>query len=43
VDATYVKTREAERIVSVAVIVTVGVNTDRQREVLGLKVGASEG
>jgi putative transposase len=42
IDATYVKTREAGRIVSVAVIVAVGVNTDGQREVLGLKVGASE-
>ena len=42
VDATYVKTREAGRIVSVAVIVAVGVNTEGQREVLGLKVGASE-
>jgi transposase-like protein len=38
----YVKTREAGRIVSVAVIVAVGVNTEGQREVLGLKVGASE-
>ncbi len=38
----HVKTREAGRIVSVAVIVVVGVNTDGQREVLGLKVGASE-
>jgi putative transposase len=35
IDATYVKTREAGRIVSVAVIVAVGVNTDGQREVLG--------
>ena len=42
VDATYVKTREIARIVSVAVIAAVGVNTDGQREVLGLKVGASE-
>src|ERR1700712_3560446 len=42
IDATYVKTREAGRIVSVAVIVAVGVNTDGQCEVLGLKVGASE-
>ena len=42
VDATYVKTREAGRIVSVAVIVAVGVNTDGAREVLGIKVGASE-
>ena len=42
IHATYVKTREAGRIVSVAVIVTVGVTTDGQREVLGLKVGAFE-
>jgi putative transposase len=37
-----VKTCEAGRIVSVAVIVAVGVNTDGQREVLGLAVGACE-
>ncbi len=36
------KTREAGRIVSVAVMVAMGVNTEGQREVLGLKVGASE-
>jgi transposase-like protein len=42
IDATYVKTREAGRIVSLAVIVAVGVNTDGQREVLGLKDGHSE-
>lgn len=42
VDATYVKSREAGRIVNVAVIVAIGVNTQGQREVLGLKVGASE-
>lgn len=42
IDATYVKTREAGRIVCVAVIVAVGVNTDGQRQVLGMKVGASE-
>jgi len=42
VDATYVKTREAGHIVSVAVIVAAGVNTEGQREVLGIKVGASE-
>lgn len=42
VDATHGKIREAGRIVSVAVIVAVGVNTDGQREVLALKVGASE-
>lgn len=38
VDATYVKTREAGRIMSVAVIVADGVSTDGQREMLGLKV-----
>lgn len=42
IDATYVKVREAGRIVSVAVIIAVGVNTDGVREVLGMKVGASE-
>jgi putative transposase len=36
------KTREAGRIVTVAVTLAVGVDTDGQREVLGLKVGASE-
>lgn len=42
IDATSVKTRETGRIVSMAVIVAVGVNTEGQREILGLKVGASE-
>ena len=42
IDATYVKVREAGRIVSVAVIIAVGVNADGRREVLGLQVGASE-
>jgi putative transposase len=41
-DATYVKVRQNGRIVSVAVIVAVGVNTDGRREVLGMKIGASE-
>ncbi len=35
IDATYVKVREAGRIVSVAVIIAVAVNTDGRREVLG--------
>jgi hypothetical protein len=39
IDATYVKTRKAGRIVSVAVIIAVGVNTEGQREVLGLILG----
>ena len=42
IDATYVKVRQAGRIVSVAVIIAVGVNTDGVREVLGLAVGPSE-
>lgn len=35
IDATYVKVRQAGRIVSVAVIVAVGVNSDGRREILG--------
>lgn len=42
IDATYVKVRQAGRIVSVAVIVAVGVNSDGRREVLGLDIGPSE-
>jgi putative transposase len=42
IDATYVKTREAGSIVSVAVIVAVAVNTEGQRQVIGMKVGPSE-
>src|SRR5262245_63028963 len=42
IDATYVKTREAGRIVSVAVIIAVAVSTEGMREVLGMAVGASE-
>jgi putative transposase len=40
-DATYVKVRRNHRIVSVAVIIAVGVNTDGRREVLGMDIGAS--
>jgi putative transposase len=42
IDATYVKAREAGRIVSTATIIAVGVNTDGRREVLGVATGASE-
>ena len=42
IDATYVKVRQAGRIVSVAVIIAVAVNTDGVREVLGMAVGPSE-
>jgi putative transposase len=41
-DATYVKVRQAGRIVSVAVIIAVGVNDDGRREILGMTVGVSE-
>ena len=41
-DATYVKVRRDHHIVSVAVIVAVGVNTDGRREVLGMAIGHSE-
>ena len=41
-DATYVKVREAGRIVPVAVTIAVGVNADGRREVLGMAVGSSE-
>jgi len=42
IDATYVKSREAGRIVSKAVIIAVGVNTEGVREVLGMAIGPSE-
>lgn len=42
IDATYVKVRQAGRIVSVAVIVAVCVNSDGRREVLGMDIGPSE-
>src|SRR5487761_2354194 len=41
-DATYLKVREAGRIVSVAVTIAIGVSADGRREVLGLAIGASE-
>jgi putative transposase len=42
IDATYVKVRQNGRIVSVAVIVAVGVNSDGRREILGVDIGPSE-
>lgn len=42
IDATYLKVRRGGRIVSVAVIIAIGVNTDGRREVLGLDIGTSE-
>ena len=41
-DATDVRVRRDHHIVSVAVIIAVGVNTDGRREVLGMTVGHSE-
>ncbi|MBB4200834.1 transposase-like protein [Rhodoblastus sphagnicola] len=41
-DATYLKVRQNGRIVSVAVIIAVGVNSDGRREVLGMEIGVSE-
>jgi putative transposase len=41
-DATYLKTREGGRVVSVAAIIAVGVNQDGRREILGLGIGPSE-
>ena len=41
-DATYITVSQNGRIVSVAVIVAVAVNSDGRREVLGMTVGASE-
>ncbi len=42
IDATYLKVRRGGRIVSVATIIAVGVNTDGRREVLGMEIGTSE-
>jgi hypothetical protein len=42
IDATYVKVRQNGRIVSVAVIIALGVNSDGRREVLGMDIGPSE-
>ena len=42
IDATYLKVRQAGRIVPVAVTVAVRVNTDGRREVLSMDIGPSE-
>jgi putative transposase len=42
IDATYVKVRQAGRIVPAAVIMAVAVNADGRREVLGMDIGPSE-
>lgn len=42
IDATYVKVRQGGRIVSVATIIAVAVNSEGRREVLGMTTGPSE-
>src|SRR5512139_2067264 len=42
IDATYLKVRQAGRIVSVAAIIAVAVNGEGRREVLGMATGPSE-
>src|ERR1700731_4243430 len=41
-DATYLKQREGGRIVSVAAIIAVAVNTEGRREIVGLHIGPSQ-
>lgn len=41
-DATYLKVRQAGRVVSMAAIIACAVNSDGRREILGLSVGESE-
>ena len=41
-DATYLKQREGGRIVSVAAIIAVAVNSEGRREIVGLHIGPSE-
>ncbi|MDB5710745.1 MAG: transposase [Sphingomonas bacterium] len=41
IDATYLKVRQPGRIVSVAVTIAVGVNSEGRREVLSIAVGSS--
>ncbi len=41
-DATYLKVRESGRIVSVAAIIAVAVDTEGRREIVGLHIGPSE-
>ena len=42
IDATYLKVRQGGRIVSVAAIIAMAVDTDGRREIIGLCVGPSE-
>jgi len=40
--ASYIKVRQKERVVSVAVTIAAAVNTDGRREVLGMNIDSSE-
>ncbi|MBK1664959.1 IS256 family transposase [Rhodospirillum rubrum] len=42
IDATYVKVRQDDRTISVAVTIAIAVNADGRREVLGMDIGRSE-
>src|SRR5699024_11477726 len=42
VDATYIKVREADKVVSKAVYIGLGVKNDGKREIVGLKVAQAE-
>lgn len=41
-DATYLKVRQGGRIIAIAAIIAVAVNTDGRREIIGLAIGPSE-
>ena len=41
-DATYLKVREGGRIISIAAIIAMAVNTEGRREIVGLHIGPSE-
>src|SRR3712207_2714139 len=41
-DATYLKVREGGRVVSVAAMIAVAVDTDGRREIVGLSIGPPE-
>ncbi len=42
VDATFIKSREGDRVVSRAVLIITGIRDDGRREILGLKIGDTE-
>ncbi len=42
VDATFIKSREGDRVVSRAVLIISGIREDGHREILGLRIGDTE-